>query len=149
MRKIYATIAVGLMMVIAPLENVQAATHDVTVAPGGSIVFSPADIAIDIGDTVRWTWASTGHNVRSGLPGAPTNYFLSGAPAPAGTIFEFTFDQAFLNTNPEPGNLYPYHCEPHGIFGMVGSITVVPEPGTVAMCGLIAAIPLLRRRRAR
>ena len=106
-----------------------AAVHDVTVAPGGAIGFSPQDIEITVGDTVRWTWEGSGHNVRSGVPGAPTGAFFSGAPAGLGTTFEVVFDQAFLDANPVTDNLYDYHCEPHGTAGMVGSVHVLA--GTV------------------
>ena len=102
--------------------------HDVIVAPGGAFVFSPNEIVIEVGDTVRWTWDSGGHNVGSGLPGEPTDAFLSGPPADAGTVFEVVFDQEFLDANPIKGNLYDYHCHPHGSFGMIGSVQVLAAP---------------------
>lgn len=149
MRKTCALLISGIILSIATPAALQADTFDVTVAPGGARMFDPSDIIIDIGDTVRWTWGATGHNVRSGIPGSPTPYFFSGAPAPIGTVFEFTFDQPFLDANPVPGNVYDYFCEPHGALGMVGSVTVVPEPAALMLLGLVAAAPLLRRRRAR
>lgn len=97
--------------------------HDVSVGPGGTFVFEPMDLTIDAGDTVRWTWMSMGHNVVAG--GAAAGAFDSGAPEPAGTVFEVTFDAAFLDANPTPGNLYDYVCEPHLPFGMIGSVTVM------------------------
>ncbi len=123
----------------------QAAVHDVTVGPGGNMVFEPANIVIQIGDTVRWTWDSDGHNVGSGVPGVPTPYFLSGPPAPAGTIFQLAFDTAFLINNPVPGNFYDYHCHPHGPDGMIGSITIqssvdVPVLGIFGQTLLIAVL---------
>lgn len=100
--------------------------HDVAVGPGGSFTFSPGDIVIDLGDTIRWTWEGDGHNVDSGIPGAPTGAFLSGPPADAGTVFEVVFDQNFLDENPIVDDLYDYHCHPHGkLFGMVGSVQVL------------------------
>ncbi len=100
--------------------------HDVIVGPGGLFVFLPDEIVIEVGDTVRWTWESDGHNVESGLPGAPTDAFLSGPPAGAGTIFEFVFDQKFLDANPIPDNIYDYYCDPHGKgFDMIGSVEVL------------------------
>ena len=100
-------------------------THDVVVAPRGEVIFEPAQLAVSVGDTVRWTWASKGHNVGSGLPGAPTSAFLSGPPAPVGTVFEVVFDHSFLNANPAANNRYDYHCHPHGAMGMVGAITLL------------------------
>ncbi len=99
-------------------------TKLVTVGPGGAFVFEPDFLDIDLGDTVRWTWDSTGHNVVSGVLGMPDGAFFSGDPAPAGTVYEVVFDQAFLDANPQPGGVYDYHCHPHGDFGMVGAIAV-------------------------
>ena len=39
---------------------------EVTVAPGGSFTFDPSTVNISVGDTVRWTWAASGHSVTSG-----------------------------------------------------------------------------------
>jgi len=54
---------------IAVAAAAQAQTvHDVLVGPNGLFVFDPANIEVDLGDTVRWTWQSDFHNVVSGLP---------------------------------------------------------------------------------
>jgi len=119
--------------VMCSAVSATAVTHSVTVAPGGSFVFSPAHIVVAAGDTVHWVWARTGHNVRSGVPGSPTPYFYSGAPAPAGTTFDVVFDMAFVIANPVPGNVYYYYCEPHGsLFGMTGSVEVTVSTGVVS-----------------
>jgi plastocyanin len=105
-----------------------AAVVDVTVAPGGVMMFEAANVVIDLGDTVRWTWEGSGHNVVAGTPGSPTGAFRSGDPAGLGTTFEVVFDQAFLDAFPALDNLYDYHCEPHGAMGMVGSVSVRMDP---------------------
>ncbi len=132
-------VCMGLIGMALATQQVSAAIIDVTVGPGGSIVFSPADVSIQLGDTVRWTWDSNGHNVGYGLPGAADNsVFFSGAPANVPTTFEVLFDQAFVDLNPVPGNVYDYHCHPHGTFGMVGSVTVdVPPIPTVSQWGMM------------
>ncbi len=123
MRTICAALVTAALVFAA--VSATAATHDVTVGPGGLFVFSPADITIAVGDTVHWVWDSGGHNVASGVPGTPTPYFLSGPPDLAGTTFDVVFDAAFLIANPVPGDVYDYYCQPHGeLFGMVGSVTV-------------------------
>ena len=40
---------------------------DVAVGQGGD-VFVPDTLNISVGDTVRWTWAESGHSVTSGPP---------------------------------------------------------------------------------
>ena len=83
-----------------------------------------------------------------------TAAFFSGEPEPSGTVFEFLFDQAFLDANPIAGSLYDYHCHPHGLAGMVGSVTVLPGVPAVPTWGVIlmalslltTAIVLGRRR---
>jgi plastocyanin len=136
------------LLLFFPCITAHAAIADVTVGPGGAFVFSPVDIIIDVGDTVKWTWDSTGHNVGSGLPGSPTSAFLSGPPVttlPA--TFSVVFDQAFLDANPVLNNIYDYHCHPHGSsFNMVGSVEVIPEPTTISLLGFGAV--MLRRKRS-
>ena len=105
-----------------------AETHVVTVAPGGSMTFSPSTLNIATGDTVSWQWAASGHTVTSGTPFNVTTDFNSGLNG-AGAVFEVVFDQAFLDANPIAANIYDYHCIPHGPFGMVGSVTVGASTG--------------------
>ncbi len=99
------------------------------------------DLTILPGDTVRWLWVEGDHNVVSGFPGDPDpgELFYSGLPAAvAGTTFEFTFS--------DPG-IYGYHCHPHGDFGMTSYVTVVPEPGSLALLAAAGLFPRRRRRR--
>ena len=48
---------------------------DVQVGPG--FAFSPDTVNISVGDTVRWTWASSGHSVTSGQPCQADSQFCS------------------------------------------------------------------------
>ena len=54
-----------------------AMTVDVTVGPGGDLVFSPSSVTIHPGDQVRWTWGSSGHSTTSGSPGQPNGIWDS------------------------------------------------------------------------
>jgi plastocyanin len=100
-------------------------TYTVTVAPGGSLVFSPSSLPIHVGDTVRWVWATGGHTVTSGLNGVPDGLFCapddtncSTSPAmPVNTVYEHRFAQA---------GTFPYFCRIHFDFGMTAEIVVSP-----------------------
>jgi uncharacterized protein (TIGR03118 family) len=100
-----------------------ASTHTVKVGDGGALVYSPADLTIKVGDTVRWVWGSSGHSVVSGTNGNADNQFCSpsntGCDNPPlsskGTTYEHTFTQA---------GTFPYYCSVHFSLGMTGTITV-------------------------
>lgn len=138
----------GALALGATVAAVNAETvHEVQVGPGFS--FSPAQITVDLGDTVRWVWAGGEHNVVSGAGGDPDGNFDSGLPVDdPGLTFEVTFDQPFLDDNPMPDNVYPYYCEPHFFFGMVGDVTVevpdtTPCPEDLTGSGLVNVFDLL------
>jgi len=73
---------------------------DVTVGQG--FAFVPSTVNIGTGDTVRWTWASSGHSVTSGIPCVSDGQFCSpdnmncqaGALSDAGAVYEHTFTQS-------------------------------------------------------
>ena len=98
-------------------------THTVMVGDGGALVYTPADLTINVGDTVRWMWGSSGHSVVSGTNGNADNQFCSpsntGCDNPPlssrGTTYEHTFTQA---------GTFPYYCSVHFTLGMTGIITV-------------------------
>ena len=71
--------------------------------------FSPADITIDVGETIRWVNNSgIAHTVTPDGHSEWTNTNLD-----TGSTFEHTFDAA---------GAYPYLCQFHA--GMVGTVTV-------------------------
>lgn len=119
------TLAHALAGVILVLGNAAAfaATHDVTV---GESAFVPANLTVQEGDTVRWTWQSDNHNVVSGVPFTATGAFESLVQNVGGT-FEVRFDRRLLNAHPAANNRYHYYCEPHAAMGMVGSVRVLRQ----------------------
>jgi plastocyanin len=98
---------------------------DVMVAPNGTLTFSPSTVNISVGDTVRWTWAASGHSVTSGDSTSCTADGMFCSPnntncsqcvlSNLGFVYEFTFTQA--------GN-FSYHCCAHCAFGMIGAVNV-------------------------
>src|SRR5213595_2386426 len=95
---------------------------DVAVGKGGD-VFVPDSVNISVGDTVRWTWAESGHSVTSGPPCFVDSQFCSpddtncpaGILSNIGTVYEHTFA--------EPG-VYSYFCHAHCFIGMTGVVNV-------------------------
>src|SRR5437868_13420916 len=95
---------------------------DVAVGQGGD-VFVPDTVNISVGDTVRWTWAESGHSVTSGHPCVADSQYCSpndtncfpGVLSNIGTVYQHTFA--------EPG-AYSYHCLAHCIIGMTGVVNV-------------------------
>jgi len=81
-------------------------------------VFTPANLTIDVGDTVRWTNTGGFHNVV-----ADDGSFTSGSPSSDPWVYEFTFTAPGVN---------PYYCVVHGGpggTGMSGVITVQAANG--------------------
>ncbi len=109
------------------------------------LTFVPPDVKINVGDTVHWAWKGEPmpHNVESGVGGAHDGNFRSGDPV-ISEDYSVVFDQAFLDANPMPDDLYPYYCINHFGQGMIGSITVNAAPiPTVSEWGLIIMTLLL------
>jgi len=120
-----ARLAVASSLVCATVQA------DVVIVNQVNFTFSPADITISAGDTVRWIRNSGGHDVTEGTDGTVDgDEAFFGPLNGANPVFEMTFDAAFLAANPRPGGLYDYFCSPHFTFGMIGTITVTEGPGT-------------------
>lgn len=80
--------------------------------------FTPADLTINVGETVLWDNVDGEHNVdgrQQTYPGNPESFY-SGEAADAPWEYTFTF-----NTE----GSYQYECTPHAALGMIGSITVI------------------------
>jgi plastocyanin len=103
--------------------------HMVMVGRNGLLTFEPATLSIKVGDTVRWVWGSSFHNVVSGQVtngvGAANGIFCSPndtncATAPLSDVND-TYDHTFTTAG-----TFPYFCSPHASTGMVGTIAVQP-----------------------
>src|ERR1700716_2758729 len=109
----------AMVVTIAPLlafcpTVASGATVTVTVGDGG-FIFTPSSVTIQPGDTVQWTWSSSGHSSTSGNPGSPNGLWDSGI-LNQGATFSHTFNTV---------GSFPYYCTPHGsCCGMTGTVTV-------------------------
>jgi plastocyanin len=96
-----------------------------------NLTFQPQDIVIQLGDTVRWIHGGGFHDVVEGTDGTiDGDEAFFGLLDSLNPVFEVTFDQALLDAYPRPGNVYDYFCSPHIFLGMVGTVTVLAEPGS-------------------
>ena len=109
----------AVVVAIAPLLTfcptvTSAATVTVMVGPN-CFCFVPSSVTIHPGDTVQWSWSSSGHTSTSGTPGSPNGLWDSGFLNP-GQTFSHTFNTA---------GSFPYYCTAHGqCCAMVGTVTV-------------------------
>jgi plastocyanin len=112
---------------------------DVQVGLGG-FTFTPDTVNISTGDTVRWTWASGGHSVTSGVQCTADGQFCSpnntncstGVLSNLGFVYEFTFTQA---------GSFSYFCIAHCAFGMTGSVNVSDTTPTPTATATATATP--------
>jgi plastocyanin len=127
--------AIGLVLAAAALAA-RAPAETVTIDQT-SLFWSPREIVIHAGDTVRWQWHSLAHTVTEGTDGLINGNELWTAPLNSSNpVFQFTFTPAFLAANPHPGGRYDYFCQPHFPMGMTGVIIVAdPPPGTEFCAG--------------
>lgn len=103
---------------------------DVIAGPAGRDVFEPESLTIQIGETVTWGFASSGHNVscrpqendHAALPEDAQPFASYGADesplgttVPQGETYEHTFEVA---------GTYVYICVPHADRGMIGTVRV-------------------------
>ncbi|USZ68723.1 plastocyanin/azurin family copper-binding protein [Halorussus salilacus] len=94
-------------------------TEEVTVGPGGELVYDPAELTIEPGTTVKWVWDSDNHNVVA--ESTPDDSDWEGTEGgddetyDTGYEYEYTF---------ETEGDYAYYCTPHQSAGMEATITV-------------------------
>jgi plastocyanin len=117
---VYLLFACSLLGTVAVAEEFQVIVQD--------FEFIPADLEIEVGDSVTWTNAGGVHNVNApgffrcanGCDGEGGN----GNPAPNPWSFTRTF-----NSEAE----IAYQCDSHVVLGMVGSLTVRAAGPTLAI----------------
>ena len=102
---------------------------------GTAMVFAPAFLVVQPGDTVRFLATDRGHNAES-IPGmVPTG----------ATAFRGRINEEIVVRFSEPG-LYGYKCLPHLGMGMVGLVQVGRAVNRAAVDQAAARLPGLSRR---
>ncbi|MFP8952842.1 plastocyanin/azurin family copper-binding protein [Natrialbaceae archaeon A-arb3/5] len=110
----------------------------VTVAPDGENAFDPADVEIDLGNTVAWEFEADGHNVSS----HPDASDETSVPENADPFASYEGDdhdetvaegETFVHVFEEPGE-YEYVCTQHDE-EMVGTVEVRDEPAAEVTVG--------------
>ena len=86
-------------------------------AGGGFMVFEPAFLAVQPGDTVTFQPTDPGHNAVS----------IDGMTPAGAQPFAGKLNEALTVSFTTPG-AYGYQCTPHYAFGMVGLVVVGPRP---------------------
>jgi plastocyanin len=115
MRNAAVMIVAALLFVIAPVPGISQTLH-IVVSSG--MTFTPADLTIHVGDTVRWENQSGFHNVV-----ADDGSFTNGSASSSA----WTYDKVFTSV----GN-FQYYCVIHGSaggVGMSGIIRVISSTG--------------------
>ncbi len=99
-------------------EGGEGGSVEVTVGPGGELVFDPDSLTIPPGTTVNFTWDSNNHNV---VPNSqPDGAGWEGEGESGETFNEgHSYSHTFGTTG-----TYEYVCTPHEGVGMVASLTV-------------------------
>ena len=113
--------------VIPQAESHAAVTNIIRVTGPNTFAFSPTNIQIATGDSIRWTnVSSTSHDITPGVKSGNTTNAPNPQWAPASLALNGTFQVAFSNVG-----VYPYLCGRH-VFGtpvarpeQTGTVTVV------------------------
>jgi plastocyanin len=106
-------------------------TVPVSVGPSGMLVFSPVNVTAHQGDTVKWTWGSSGHTTTDASGLAQWDSGVKGVNS--------TFTHLFQHAG-----TYNYVCSIHAGFGMKGSVKVplvVTKSGAKVTVRWASAVP--------
>jgi plastocyanin len=103
-------VGVGAVLMTSAARSA-ATTVPVSVGPGGMLVFNPVNVTAHQGDTVTWTWDSSGHTTTDTTGLGLWDSKIRSVHA--------TFSHKFVHAG-----TFGYHCQVHFAFGMVGSVKV-------------------------
>lgn len=123
-RRAFSTLLAGLGLSAAVPAFAQAKTVEVSMGRG-KMVFLPAAVTINVGDTVNWTNpAVVLHSVTfdPSMSAKPGNVVLPAGVAPFDSG-DMAQDATFSHTFTVKGT-YKYICKMHEGMGMIGTVTV-------------------------
>jgi plastocyanin len=81
--------------------------------------FTPPDVTAQRGDVVRFVLDAGVHNVAF-----PADQNLAGVKLPDASPYLQVPGQTYDLVVDLPAGTYNYHCEPHAVLGMIGTLTV-------------------------
>ena len=95
------------------------ALGETVVVTQNALGYLPADIRVEVGDTVRWEWTNGSHDVASGANCVEDGIFY-GLLRQSNPVFEYVVEESLA------GQTVEYHCTVanHCGFGMVGFLVV-------------------------
>lgn len=126
---VLAVVATGIGILAGCSRGPTFPDGDVIAGPEGEFVFEPAELSIPVGETVRWGFGSSGHNVccrpndsdAVELPAEAESFASYGPEESPGNIV--SQGEAYEHTFEVKGT-YVYVCIPHVSRGMIGKIHV-------------------------
>lgn len=118
---------IGVLLLLLVASTALGATVDVSIV---SFQFSPTNLTINQGDTVRWT-NNSGGTQHSTTSTTAVGGCVEGGPDPWNSLLLLP-GQSFQKTFNTPGT-FPYKCIPHCSGGMRGTITVLPPPANFTL----------------
>jgi plastocyanin len=96
---------------------------NVQVGPNNTRTFSPSTVTICQGQTVKWTWMSSGHSVTSGTSCAADNAFCSPNDQNCSQGNTSNVNATYSHTFGAQGT-FDYFCAPHCGSQMTGQVIV-------------------------
>lgn len=117
------TIILGAMAVALAAGPAFAANHDVLMlnkGEAGTMVFEPALVQVEPGDTVTFLATDKGHNAEA----------IAGLIPDGATPFKGKINEEIVVTFDVPG-VYAIKCLPHLAMGMVMAVVVGDDPGNL------------------
>jgi plastocyanin len=113
----------GVVVDFSGPDLLVAVAADVVVGASGALTFSQKQVSVHPGDSVRWTWATSGHTVTSGDNGVADGKFCSPTDSNCGAAVVSNSGFVYVHKFTTAGT-FNYFCAPHVLAGMTGTITV-------------------------